>query len=101
MRFLEVFKQCCSSFTVKIEADGDTPCEFCHKTILRKEIIESRNQRYFHLRCAEEIDKKNEGAESQGAFDTSRQWQRSTPRHIPSDYNNPNAGESEPGSDYL
>ena len=95
MRFLEVFKQCCSSFTVKIEADGDIPCEFCHKIILRKEIIEFRNHRYFHLPCAEEIDKKNESVESYGGFDTSR------PRYIPSDYNNPHTGESEPGSDYL
>ena len=80
---------------MKIEAEGDTTCEFCHKTILRKEIIEFRNYRYFHLLCVEEIDKKNESAESYGGFDTSR------PRYIPSDYNNSHTGESEPGSDYL
>ena len=43
---------------MNIDADGDTPCEFCHKLILRKETIEFRNTCYFHLRCWEEVYKK-------------------------------------------
>ena len=83
---------------MNIDADGDTPCEFCHKLILRKETIEFRNTCYFHLRCWEEVYKKIK-METETAFNRP-QYENKT-RTYPSDYNNPNASQTEPDSDYL